>query len=768
MYANILVLSTEDESVVKGVSSNDFGFFIVNDLELGEYLVKISFIGYKEQTVRITLDENKDLGVLTLEEASEALDEVNILVKKPTLKKEPDRLVFNVESTPLVEGNMFQLLKSTPGVLVVDNTILVKNTVPSVYVNDRKVQLSNEELVQLLEGSSANSIKSVEVITNPSAKYDAESGVVINIVMSKNLIAGYNGSVSGNFEQGVFPRYQGGMNHFFKSDKVNLFASYTYSHNKTNRNDETTINYLNPDQSIDQTWKSDINRNTWTQTHNIGFNFDYTIDDQNTLSLSSNMMLLPYFRYKIDNGTTVFDDSDNLDFYFGSDNFSSDKKYNLGFDLGYVHRFKNQGGRLSVDAHYTTYDYNRNQNVHSDYYDQNGSFMQSSSFRTDSDQENQIITGKIDYLLPFKDGGTLEAGVKGSAIESRSGILQYDIENGEETLDPNNTNAFDYDERVFAGYLNYSKDWEKLSLVAGLRTEQTNIKGVSVLDDVTNKQDYLEWFPTASISYAFSDNFTLYGNYKRSIERPDYQSLNPFRFFLNDVTIVTGNPSLQPVFANHSVIGTSLFDFFTFEAYHKTSKNFLIDRPVQDNSENTLTYTPTNIEKSTEFGFDFVFNFEMAARWSVYFVTSFYHTEDRAVFDGIAVSQNQWSNYTSWSNDLTLLKDNSLSLNFNIIYASKNIQGFTVSKDLLLTDLSLSKRILKKKATVSLQVSDILNTQDFRMANRYLDQRSANTVDLDTRYVKLGFRYKFGNTTLETNQRTIDQEETERLEKKTL
>lgn len=768
MYANILVLNAEDGSVVKGVSSNDLGFFIVNDLDLGEYLVRISFIGYKEQTFKITLNESKDLGIVTLEEASEALDEVNILVKKPTLKKEPDRLVFNVESTALVEGNMLQLIKNTPGILVVDNSILVKNTSPTVYINNRKVQLSSDELMQLLEGSSANSIKSVEVITNPSAKYDAESGAVINIVMSKNLIAGYRGSIYANYEQGVFPRYQGGMNHFFKSEKINLFASYTYSHNKINRDDESIINYLNPDQSIDQIWKSDINRNTWTKTHNFGFNFDYLIDSQNTLSLSSTIMLLPYYRYKINNLTTAFDGSENLDFYFGSNNFSSDKKHNMGFDLGYVHRFKKEGEQLSANVHFTSYDFERDQNVHSDYFDAGGSFLQSSSFRTNNNQDNKIFTAQIDYQLPMKDGSTLETGIKSSVIRSKSDISQFNIVDDEETIDPNNTDAFDYDESIFAGYINYNKNWEKLSFVAGLRAEQTNIKGVSVVDDTTNKQDYLEWFPTASLSYAFSDNFTLYGNYKRSISRPDYQSLNPFRFFLNDVTIVTGNPALKPVFTSHTVLGTSLYEFFTFEAYHKTYKNNFFELPRQNNIDNTFVYTPSNIEKTTEYGFDFLFNFEMVRRWSVYFVTSFYNIEDQSVFDGVSVHQSQWSNFSSWSNDLTFLKDNSLSVSLTLIYASKNLQGFTISKDILISDLSLSKSILKKKASIFLNVSDIFNTQDYRMINRYLNQDNYSSTDIDSRFVKLGFRYNFGNTNLETNRRTIDQEETERLEKKSL
>src|SRR5690606_16931493 len=241
-----------------------------------------------------------DMGTLVLEEASEMLNEINIIAKRPTVTKAADRLIFNVENTALIEGNMFQVLKSTPGILVLDNSIQVKNTTPTVYINDKKVHLSSDELIQLLEGSSASAIKSVEVITNPSAKYDAESGAVINIVMSENLISGYRGNVFANYTQGVFPRYQAGMGHFFKSEKIDFFANYTYSDSKINREDARTINFLeNTNQSVNEIWKSNDYRNTWTKTHNLNFNFDYDIDNKNTLSLSSTMLVLPYFEYNI-------------------------------------------------------------------------------------------------------------------------------------------------------------------------------------------------------------------------------------------------------------------------------------------------------------------------------------------------------------------------------------------------------------------------------------------------------------------------------------
>ena len=765
-FAHIILMKAQDSSVVRGVSSNDKGYFILGKLPSDTYMFKFSFMGYTDVYKSVLVDKSLELGTIVLEESSEELDEINIIARRPTLKKLADRFVFNVENTALIEGNMFDVIKSTPGILVMDSNIQVKNATPTVYINDKRVHLTGEELVQLLESSSANSLKSVEVITNPSAKYDASSGSVINIVLSKNLVTGYRGNVFGNFTQGVFPRYGAGMSHFFKNEKINFFANYSYDQDKINRDQDEMINYLDPNNNIDQIFESSTNRNTWSKTHNFSFNFDYNINERNTLSLSSNMLAIPYFDYRLKNKTNVFDANQNLDYYFDANNVSEDDKYNLGFDLDYEHQFENSGEKLSVNAHFTTYNYNRNQNVKSNYFANDGSFLSATAFRTDNHQDTEIYTAKIDYNLPLDESSNLEFGGKGSKIKNGSNITQFESVNGTETIDPNNTDAYDYDESIYAGYVNFSKEWDKISLIAGLRAERTTAKGLSIFDNVTNSQDYLEWFPTGSLSYAFSNNYSLYTNYKRSIQRPKYQDLNPFQFYLNDVTIVTGNPYLQPVLVNTFTLGTSLAGgLFNIEPYYQTSHNNIVELTLQDNSNNRITYTPYNVKKTVEYGLEFMSNFNIIDDWSVSFFTILYNTEDKGTIDGAELQRSQWSNYTSLNNNITMLKDRSLNANLSLTYMSKSLVGFMEVGEVLFSNLTVSKSILKNKASVSLVISDLFNMQDFEFKSRYLNQNNKTFYDQDTRTIKLGFRYKFGNTNLETNQSIKSQQETERLEK---
>ncbi|WP_336127485.1 outer membrane beta-barrel family protein [Mesoflavibacter sp. CH_XMU1422-2] len=764
-FVNVLVTDASDNSIVKGASTDESGKFIITGLDFKTYILQATFLGFESYTENLTIANTTSVKNIILKDSTENLEEVVVTANKPTLKKEVDRLVFNVANTSLVEGTMLDVLRSTPGVLVLGGNISVKNSTPTVFINGRKVQLSASEVTQLLENSSANSIQKVEVITNPSAKYDAESGVVLDIVMTKNLITGYRGNVFSNYTQGVFPRYNAGINQFYKTDKVNINLNYNYNQSKINRDNINEINYLDNNNTISENWYSTLNRNTTSKTHNANLNFDYFLSERSTLSLTSNFLYLPYFDYLTRGYTTVNDLQGTNNYNFNVNNNSNDDKYNLGVDLDFVQKFKNESS-LAINVHMTKYDYKRHQQVESQYYFVNSNSNFDTAFTTDNNQTTDIITSQIDYNTSLSDNSSFSTGIKTSVINTDSGITQFDIDpnTGNTTFNTQNSDTYQYDESIFAAYLDYQIDWEKWSFSGGLRVEQTDIEGQSISTNGLNNQDYLEWFPTLNLSWQTSENINLYTNYKRSINRPDFQDLNPFNFFLNDNTIVTGNPILQPTFTNKFVLGTSIKSRYTFEFYYKDISDQIHEIPIQDNTNNILIYQPTNIGKATDFGLDFITYFDVLNSWSVYFVTSFYNIQEEAFLDNQIVKQDQWSNYSVLSNDFSLLKDKSLSANFTVIYTSKNLQGFKTVDGRLISDLSISKKLFKDKATLSLAFADLFNKQDFTVRTKYGRQDNYNFHNQDNRYVKLGFNYKFGNTSLQTNERTKDKKERDRLE----
>ncbi|MBC8756952.1 TonB-dependent receptor [Kordia sp. YSTF-M3] len=759
-FANAVLL--RDGDVFKGSSSDASGAFIISNIPSGKYNLNISFLGYKTYSKEIEVTKTIDLGTIVLQKEIESLDGVTIATKKPVLKREIDRLVFNVAGTALTEENTWEVLRRTPGVIVINNTLSVKNSTPTVYINDRKVHLSASEIYQLLEGTPAETVKSVEVITNPPARYDAQGGTILNIVMEKNLILGYHGSIYGNFTQGVFPRYNGGMNHFYKRNKLHVFASYNYTHSKINRDNDERINYLD-NNATTSLWNSDINRNTRSNQHTINLNVDYEIDSKNTLSFSGNLLYLPYWKRRTLTNSVVDDQTAvNEDFSLLAQNSLSKDMHNLGLNVDYVHQFKREGEKLSTNVHYTDYDKGSDQSVFTNY-DVVLSPDFTTAFTTHANQTTNILSGQVDYELPISETASFETGIKAASIETNSNLWQFNIENGVSILDVDNSDTFKYDESIYAAYVSYAKNWEKWSIKLGFRGEQTEIKGNSLSTNQVNTQNYFELFPSAYISHKVSNKLSVYADFSRRIVRPSFDDLNPFRYNFTDFSFVTGNPRLQPAIANNYKIGVEINDKFFIEAYYTYDKGSIYELTLQDNDNDILQYVASNIENNVNYGLDFVTYFSILDNWDVSIVTSMFNLSDTFTLDNVQTTQQKWSNYTSIDNNFTFLKDQSLTANLSFLYISSNIQGLSEVSDRNLVSLSFRKTLLNEKATLSLTLNDIFNGQKFTNTTQFVNQNSQYTADFDTQTIRLGFRYNFGNTKLSTNQRTKSSEEQERL-----
>ncbi len=426
VYANVVVLRKTDSTIVSGAISNETGNYKIENLLANDYIINASFLGFKTQSHSISLQENKSLNFI-LNDENEVLGEVEIIVKKPTLKREVDRLVFNIENTSLTEGNIWDVLRSTPGVLILNDEVLVRNSASLIYlINNKRIYLSGVELQQLLSGSAASAVKSVEVITNPPAKYDAEGDAVINIIMSKNLITGYNGSLYSNYTQGVYPRYSAGTSNFFKSKKINLFAGYNFSASKVNRMNKEEINFIENNVIIGN-WDTEIDRNTKYKNHNLNWNFDYLINDNNTFSISGNGNITPYWKRTTNSITQAVDST------FNSLNKTEDDKLNLALNADYIYE-SDKGSKLSFNAHHTNYNYERSQAVSTDYRNQDNTFIRNNSFITLSNQEIRIYSGQTDVKIPIKENGAFEFGFKVSNIDSKSDIDQRSTNSNIEIL----------------------------------------------------------------------------------------------------------------------------------------------------------------------------------------------------------------------------------------------------------------------------------------------------------------------------------------------
>ncbi|TWO33037.1 TonB-dependent receptor [Seonamhaeicola sediminis] len=765
-FANVVVFN--NGAFVNGTTTNDNGYFQIENLNASNYILKVSFLGYESVELPISLTSDITVENIILKEIIEALDGVIVIAKKPTVKRMVDRIVFNVENSTLSNNNVLDVLKQTPGVLVHDGNITVKNATPVVYINDRRVHLSIEEVQQLLQGTPAENIKSIEVITNPPARYEAEGGAVLNIVTSKNIVAGYHGSIFGNFKQGSeFPKYSYGTSHFFKTKKLSTYINFSDNPRKDFTGNDEFVNFFNNNQ-VTSRWESFSSRIRENSKQNINTTIDYEIDQKNSLSFTSNMLISPRRATKTSeiSETNVYGLDKLLDSIFKTNNSLRDETFNFAFDLDYVHNFDRKGEKLSVNGHHTYYDFSSFQNVDTDYLFADESLIRENRFQTFSSQTVKLFTGQIDYTLPINESSNFETGAKVSNINSESILNQFTFDNGIRQEDTLNSDTFLYDETNYAIYGSFGKTWDKWDLKLGLRTEYTNIKGNSILNNQVNNNDYIKFFPTFYLQHKVDDKNEVYFNYKKRIFRPRYNQLNPFKYFLNDNAYITGNPSLKPQIDDVFTFGYSVNKDFTFELYYRYEKDPALEIVFQDNIDKKLKYVNTNIDSSISYGLDFIAYTNILTNWSFSTLSSIYYTNEQFFAlesNNELTNNNRWAVFIQIANYFTFLKDRSLLLNISMIYTSRDSQGASVVSDRSGVDLSIRKNLIKNKASLSIGITDIFNGLNYNKSTKYLNQDILRETTLENRMLTFGFNYKFGNTKLQNNNKTIDLEERDRL-----
>ncbi|NND79409.1 MAG: TonB-dependent receptor [Maribacter sp.] len=762
-FATVFLLQVADTTILKGVSADENGRFAIQDVLPNIYLIQASYIGKSSDIIGIDVSKDIKIGTLIISQNVENLDEVVVATSKPMIERKADRLIFNVENTVISQGSSWNVLKRTPGVIATEEELQVRNQAATVYINDRKVQLSSQEVRDLLENYSAENIKLVEVISNPPARYDAEGGPVLNIVTNKNITLGYKGNVNSTYTQGIFPKYTLGTSHFYKTKKFNLFASYTHGPRKDFRNTTSETNFIN-DTGIFSRWKTDFDKTSKAKTHTAQLNLDYDIDDRNEINFASTVLVSPNKTYDNLQFTDMRNAQNELDSTFITQSNLIEDKKNYSVDLTYKHKFKEQGS-LQLNGHYTKYDFAISQDARSDYFDSDNQYIRTFAFFTDAAQDTEIYTTQLDIstLIGSVD---IETGIKGSFINSSSGIDYFNSTNGSRVFIPNQSDNYLYDEKVFAGYFSISKDWGKLGLKAGLRAEQTNSSGFSVSLSEINDLNYFELFPTLHLLYSPHDSHSLSFDYSRRLTRPRYEDLNPFRYYINENNFSEGNPNLLPNFSHNFNLNYTLKGEYFFDFYYRDNGNYISTLAFQDNENFILRDITQNVLESTSYGFDFNYGKTVTDWWYLYSYISIFHEDE--TFIALESNNQEVTNtvngaYIDLTNYLNLSEDGTFKGEIGVTYLSGFLEGSYRLEETTNLTLGLRKTLWNKRALVSLQVNDLLNKANSRVYSKYLNQDNAYFARPETQYVRLGLTLNFGNFRLEDNQRAIDKIERERL-----
>ena len=761
-FASVFLLQTADSTLVKGTSADESGSFTIENITAGIYFLKASYIGRMSTALAIDISKDTKIGALIISQNAEQLNEVVVTANRPQVERKVDRLVFNVENTVLSQSSSWEILQQTPGVISMQDELQIRNQAAVVYINDRKVQLSPEEIRSLLENYQGSNIKSVEVIPNPPAKYDAEGGAVLNIITSKNISLGYKGNVNTSYTQAIFPKYSFGTSHFYKTEKLNVNASYSYAPRKDFKDVESITNFRN-DTGIFSRWTTDFDKTNRFKTHNAGLVLDYEFDDRNELNFTTNAQLSPERTYDNFQNTIFTNATGVLDSTFTTASFEDETKNNISGDLSFKHRFK-ENGALKLNGHYTHFDLTRTQDASSNYFQPDGTFIRDFNFFTDANQDIEIITGQLDYTNLLGTVG-VEAGVKGSFINSKSRLDYFDANNGR-VLDPTLSDNFLYDENVYAGYVSLSKDWEKWSVKTGLRGEHTQSSGTSFALSTINNLEYFELFPSFYLLHNINENNSVAFDYSRKLTRPRYEDLNPFRTFINENIYAEGNPNLLPSFSNNFNLNYTLKQEFFFDFYYRDNGNYISTFSFQDNDNQITRDVTQNVLESISYGFDFNYGKSISNNWYLYSYISIFHEEETflALESDAFSAKNKFDGfYVDVTNYLTLSKDGTFKGELGVTYLSGFLQGSYILEETTNLTFGLRKSIWNKRALISIAANDILGKANARITSKYLNQDNNYLAVPETQYVRFGFTYNFGNFRLEDNQRDIDKIERDRL-----
>ena len=743
-----LQLFRADSSVKKVETTRADGTFRFVNLEENNYRLVVSFIGYKNQTKLIDLAKDKGvLGKIEMIKAFTELGEVTISAQKPMIQVEPDKTIFNVFQNLSTTGdNGVELLRKAPGLQVDndDNIILEGKSGITVYINGKQSFLQGQDLTNYLKSIRAEEIESVEIITQPSSKFDAAgSGGILNIVLKREKGLGTKGSITNTFTYGDFGRNNTTLNINHRSKNFALFGTYSHFQGKsTGFFDMLRVQGNN-------VFDGETNSVREMRNDRVNVGADYYLNNQNTLSLSFSGNLSDNFNQST-SITPISQINSSVDSVLRAPNEDDSKVINLNATLNYT--YKDTSGRtFSTDFDVVRYQQDQTSLQPNIYLnaDETSELGRNENFQ-ETPIDITVLSGMMDYEQKLWKG-VFAVGAKVSSVRTDNTFDFYQVLNNTNSLDSNRSNQFDYVESILAGYFNYKYKLKKWNFQAGLRAEQTFSDGdltTLVNQDTSVSRSYLNLFPSAGVTYQQSRQNTFALTYSRRIQRPSYRNLNPFESQINELSFRRGNPFLQPQFTHNIKLSNTykykLNTSFTFSYI----SDFFAEVTEAEGDRKSFINT-RNVADQQVYNFSVSYPLKIKEWWNVYASTYLYYTKFTPTHpDFIAIDQTVYGGFAQ--STFTLPKD----FRFEVSgwYSGPSIwRGTFRTQSIGSLNLALQKRW--NNWTGKVTFNDVLFTSPWRAENRFGDLFLTGTGGSDSRNVSLYLSYTFGQNDVKEKRR---------------
>lgn len=789
--ATIQLLKVKDKGLVKVAITDKAGNYSFEKIAEGKYVISISAVGFAKQmsdSILLTsASPSVTMPASKLEPQSKALGEVTVVAAKPFIEQKLDRTVVNVEASPSNAGaTALEVLEKSPGVSVDnDGNISLKGKQGVIIMMDGKpTYLSGADLANVLRNLPASALDQIEIMTNPSAKYDAagNSGI-INIKTKKTKTKGSNGSITVGNTSSLFKKDGKeelvwkptvSINYNYKKNKVNLFGNFVYNYREGRGMLDITSRYYEEGKQLDSINRVNTAFRFRNNNYTLKLGMDYTPNKKNTFGIVLNGFLFSGHPTPVTN--TSFSTIDGYVFSRLNSRTINDLSWkNFSTNMNYKHTFDTTGTELTVDIDYAYYKNISDQLLSTGFFDGNYNQTADSMFlKGHLPSGINIYSLKSDFVHPYKSGLKLEAGIKSSYVRSDN-LVDYVRKAGNNWIPDARNNHFIYTENINAAYLNASKEFKKWSVQGGLRMENTNTKGVQASDNSTVTRSYVSLFPSAFVSYNVNAKNMLTVSVSRRLQRPNYQDLNPFTFFLDSLSYRQGNPYLTPQFSwNYELKHTYNNKLTTTLNYTVTTDviSQIIKRKKGTNNELIGFLTIDNIAKFTNMGIAVSTPVKITKWWNTNLYGNVYRNHYIGTYISTENSQSRVVDldlaYTSFSFNI----NNSFTLGKGWVaelsgwYNYKNVQQLSLNYPMGQMNIGLAKNnLLKGKASLRLNARDPFNWQRYKGHTQYgnVDIDIANRWD--NRQYGINFTYRFGKQQRQQQRRrpSATEEEQQRV-----
>lgn len=761
-FATAALISPKTQEIVKGEVCNEKGEFTIPKIEKGEYILSISMVGYERIETETVLVDGRHAVIeknIVLRENTETLNELVVVGNKNFIEQTVDKMVINPEASATAGSeNVFEILRKLPGVNVdnSDNITLKGMTGVKVLIDDKPTYLSSSQLAAMLKGMQGKNVDRIEIIENPSARYDAEGNSGIINIKTKHVKApGFNGNVNAGLSQASRFGWNGGIDLNMNYGKLNLYGNYS-NYNWAGINGlEGTRRFTSPE--MDGALQIISNNGTYAgSSHNYKIGADYYLAKNHVLSAmfrgntGSNGMT--------DDSRTMFADKfRNADSTLITTSGSGNRWKNATYNLNYKWDIDSLGQNLSFDVDYANFHFDSDSEQEGKYYNpQNQPINNPINVNTNQGNDIYILTSKLDYILPLNKTYNFEAGLKASYVKTDN----YIDMNGYLTQSDN----FLYEENIQAAYINGRAQFNKTTLQLGLRLENTISKGTSAANNQVNDTSYLKLFPSFFVQQQLNDNHNLNFKYSYRIGRPSYHNLNPFKWMIDPYTYNVGNPYLKPQFTHSLGLTHSYKGMFITTVGMNYTKSLFTEVLVQDDATRALYQTVRNLNNAMDLNISETFQLKPTKWWNLNgTVTAMYKT--------VMLDTNSDNKLQRPGLMANLTNNFELPWKINMELSGRYMSGILISN--LIThpryyaDLGFQRKVFGDKGSVKLSFSDIFNTNK---GGGYVKYKTTDIDVLntwDSQKVSLTFNYRFGNDNIKTraNRSTSSGEEQSRSSK---